>query len=72
MFSREIISKDTDANLKKINFGNRHFYLNSEQNVIFAYLIEDSKKNKINKRYLYLTSEEFLLKYKEIISKFTF
>jgi len=70
IFSREIISKDTEAKLKKINFGNRHFYLNSEQNVIFAYLIEENKKNKINKRYLYLTSEEFLLKYKECLGNF--
>ncbi len=70
IFSREIISKDTGAKLKKINFGNRHFYLNSEQNVIFAYLIEENKKNKINKRYLYLISEEFLSKYKEFIGNF--
>jgi len=70
IFSREVISKDTGAKLKKINFGNRHFYLISEQNVIFAYLIEENKKDKINKRYLYLTSEEFLSKYKESISNF--
>lgn len=71
MFSREIISKGTSAKLRKINFGNRHFYLNSEQNVIFAYLIEENKKDKINKRYLYLITEEFLSKYKESIGNFT-
>jgi len=70
IFSKEIISKNTGAKLKKINFENQHFYLNSEQDVIFAYLIEENKKNKINKRYLYLTSEEFLSKYKNSIRNF--
>ena len=70
IFSREVISKNTDAKLKKINFSNRHFYLNYEQNVIFAYLVEENKENKINKKYLYLTSEEFLSKYRESIGNF--
>ena len=70
IFSKELISQEPGVKLKKINFGKQHFYLINEQNVIFAYLIEVEKKKDINKRYLYLVSEDFLSKFKDIIANF--
>ena len=70
IFSKEFISQEPEVKLKKISFGKQHFYLNTEQNVIFAFLIEEDKRKNINKRYLYLVSEEFLSKYKVVLADF--
>ena len=70
IFSKELISQEPGVKLKKINFGKQNFYLITQQNVIFAYLIEVEKKKDINKRYLYLVSEDFLSKFKDIIANF--
>ncbi|MEE9376897.1 MAG: hypothetical protein V3V33_02555 [Candidatus Lokiarchaeia archaeon] len=70
IFSKELISQEPGVNLKKINFGKQNFYLVTEQNVIFAYLIEVEKKVDINKRYLSLVPEEFLSKYRDNIINF--
>lgn len=70
IFSKKLICQEPDVNLKKISFGKQNFYLVTEQNVIFAYLIEVEKKEDINKRYLSLVTEEFLSKYKDNIVNF--
>lgn len=70
IFARELISQEPGVKLKKIHFGKQQFYLNTEQDIIFAYLIEEEKKENINKRDLYLLSEEFLSEFENIIANF--
>ncbi len=70
IFSKELIGSEPGVNLKKINFGNKYFYINLIENVIFAYLIEETKGVNVNKRYMQLISEEFLSRYKECLSEF--
>lgn len=70
IFAKELISQEPGVKLKKINFGKQQFYLNTEQDIIFAYLIEEEKKENINKRYLSLISEEFLSEFEESIANF--
>jgi len=70
MFSKEVIGKVPGSKLKEIDFGNRLFYINSYEGVIFAYFIEEQEKNFVIKRYMPLIAEEFLNKFKSHLDDF--
>lgn len=67
-FSGEIMSKETGAKLKEINFGDRKFYMIIKNKVIFAYLVKNL--NPLIQRYMYLIADEFLVEFKEDLKKF--
>lgn len=67
-FSQEIIGRDLRAKPKEITFGNQRFYIITQNNVIFAFLVEEI--NLLIKRYMYLIVNKFLDKYKENIINF--
>lgn len=67
-FSNTIIGEETGAKLKEINFGNQQFYIISENDVIFAFLVE--KMNPLIQRYMYLLADEFLFSYKDLLRNF--
>ncbi len=68
-FARELIGKGPDTQLREIDFGNRHFYINSINNLIFAYLVDEDKKSIINKRYMQLITLEFQRRYNKYVEK---
>ncbi len=59
MFSNEIIGKNSGENLQAINFENQQFLITVEEEVIFAYLIEQSGSSETIERYMQLLKEEF-------------
>jgi hypothetical protein len=69
-FSKEIIENEPGTKLKQINFGKQHFLVNCVDQVIFAYLIEEEGKDKLDRRYMHLISEEFFDRYRDYIKDF--
>ena len=67
-FGEEVIGKDSGAKLKEINFGNHMFYTVIKEDVVFAYLV--SKMSPLLKRYIYIIVDEFLNKYKHLLTYF--
>jgi len=69
-FSNEVIGKNTGDTLQAINFENQQFLLTVQEDVIFAYLVEDFTKSKNIKRFMELLIEEFLDNYCDCIKDF--
>ena len=67
-FSREIINQDSGGNLKEINFGNQLFYIITQNNVIFVFLVK--KMDPLIERYMYLLADEFLNKHHDHLKNF--
>ena len=67
-FSQEIIGQESGGNLKEINFGNQRFYLITNNNVIFAFLVEEL--DDLLERYMYLITNEFVDQYNEVLKSF--
>ncbi|MFX0072995.1 MAG: hypothetical protein ACFFAO_18105 [Candidatus Hermodarchaeota archaeon] len=63
LFSEEVITKDSVAKLKEINFGNQMIFTIMKHDIIFAFLV--SNKTFLMERYMYLIADEFIKKYKE-------
>ena len=72
IFSKEIIGKEPQTKLKQINFGDKHFFVNLMDNVIFAFLVQKENITDLTKRYMRLISNEFLENYKEIIAHYSY
>ena len=72
IFTKEMIGQGPGVELKHINFGNQQIYLVVKNNVIFAYLVEQERISKIDRKYMQIVSDEFLYMYKDHISPKTF
>jgi hypothetical protein len=69
-FSDEVIGKKTGENLKAINFENHQFLITIQEETIFAYLLEQTRKSKITERYIELLTEEFIELYYDCLKDF--
>ncbi|TFG07899.1 MAG: hypothetical protein EU539_03705 [Promethearchaeota archaeon] len=67
-FSREIINQDSGGNLKEINFGNQLFYIITQDNIIFVYLVK--KLDPLIQRYMYVLADEFINEYQAYLMNF--
>lgn len=67
-FSRNVIGQESGGKLKELNFGEQRFYMINKKKVIFAYLVD--RIDPLIQRYIYITADEFLDKYKEHINNF--
>jgi len=72
IFTKEMIGQGPGVELKHINFGNQQIYLNVKNNVISAYLVEEERISKLDRKYMQIVSDEFLDMYKDYISPKTF
>lgn len=70
MFSNEIIGKNSGDTLQAINFENRQFIISVKEDIIFAYLIDISKKSDNFERYMDLIAEEFLVQFRNSVKNF--
>ena len=72
IFTKEMIGQGPGVELKHINFGNQQIYLVVTNNVIFAYLVEQERISKLDRKYMQIVSDEFLDMYKDHINPKTF
>ena len=70
MFSNEIIGKNSGENLQAINFENQQFLITVEEDIIFAYLVEQSRPSEVIQRYMELLKEEFFELYYDCLKDF--
>ncbi len=70
MFSNEIIAKNSGDTLQAINFGAQQFIISVKEDIIFAYLIDDSPKIDNFERYTDLIAQEFLDKFRNSVKNF--
>lgn len=70
MFSNEIIAKKSGDTLQAINFGAQQFIIYVKEDIIFAYLVDNSPKSDNFKRYTDLIAEEFLDQFRESVKDF--
>ncbi len=72
IFTQEMIGKGPGVELKHINFGNQQIYLIVKNKVISAYLVEEERISKLDRKYMQIVSDEFLDMYKDHINPKTF
>ncbi len=72
IFAKEIIGQGPGVELKHINFGNQQIYLIVKNDVISAYLVEEERISKLDRKYMQIVSDEFLDMYKDHINPKTF
>jgi hypothetical protein len=70
MFSNEIIAKNSGDTLQAINFGGQQFIISVKEDIIFAYLVDNSLKTDNFERYTDLIAEEFLDQFRESVKNF--
>ncbi|MBY8981170.1 MAG: hypothetical protein KGD72_12330 [Candidatus Lokiarchaeota archaeon] len=70
MFSNEIIAKNSGDTLQAINFGGQQFIISVKEDIIFAYLVDNSAKSDNFKRYTDLIAEEFLDQFRDSVKNF--
>jgi hypothetical protein len=72
IFTKEMIGQGPGVELKHINFGNQQIYLIVKNNIISAYLVEEERISKLDRKYMQIVSDEFLDMFKDDISCKTF
>ena len=72
IFTKEMIGQGPGVELKHINFGNQQIYLIVKNDVISAYLVEEERISKLDRKYMQIVSDEFLDMYKDNINPKTF
>ncbi|MHA1458317.1 MAG: hypothetical protein ACTSQR_01480 [Promethearchaeota archaeon] len=70
MFSNEIIVKNSGDILQEINFGTQQFIISVKNDIIFAYLVNNTQKPNNFKRYTNLIAEEFIDQFSERVKNF--
>ena len=70
MFSNEIIAKNSGDILQAINFGSQQFIILVKEDIIFAYLVDQSANADNFKRYMDLIAEEFLVQFSDSVKNF--
>ena len=70
MFSNEIIAKNSGDTLQAINFGGQQFIISVKEDIIFAYLVDNSGKPDNFERYTDLIAEEFLDQFRDSVKNF--
>ena len=72
IFTKEMIGEGPGIELKHINFGNQQIYLIVKNEVISAYLVEEERISKLDRKYMQIVSDEFFDMYKDHINPKTF
>ncbi|MHA1508183.1 MAG: hypothetical protein ACTSO6_05700, partial [Promethearchaeota archaeon] len=70
MFSNEIIAKNSGDTLQAINFGTQQFIISVKDDIIFAYLVNNTQKPNNFERYTNLIAEEFIDQFSESVKNF--
>ncbi len=70
MFSNEIIGKNSGDTLQAINLKNQDFIISVKQDIIFAYLVDQSSKSDNFERYVELIAEGFLDQFSDSLKDF--
>ncbi|MBY9010351.1 MAG: hypothetical protein KGD74_10850 [Candidatus Lokiarchaeota archaeon] len=70
MFSNEVIGKHSEDTLQSINFKNQRFIISVKDDIIFAFLVDQSPKSDNFERYVDLIAEEFLDQFSERVKNF--
>ncbi len=68
LFAPNIIGEETGGMLKEIDFESKKFHIIEKKKVTFIFMID--KTTSLNKRYMQILTEEFLIKFQEKLENF--